>query len=217
MRKRGGEASRFLAMAKILHGATFRRNSAGISRSWLWISRPRASNPGKVVIWFQEIVALKFSRMRQEPGGRACSRGSELARERAHASCATTATFTAACPMRGTSAGHACDRANTGQMNCHFADIAGEVQKGGHAVVVLDGAGWHRSTDLEIPKGVSLLRLPHYSPELNSMENVFGHFKSNKLANRLYDIAEAVREAVLEAWTEIAGQSERIASVMTRQ
>ncbi|MDE0531972.1 MAG: transposase [Albidovulum sp.] len=68
----------------------------------------------------------------------------------------------------------------------------------------LIAAGWRRSKDLEIPKGVSLLRLPPYSPELNSMENVFGHLKSSKLANRLFD-----------AWTEFAGQPDRIASIRT--
>jgi len=39
-----------------------------------------------------------------------------------------------------------------------------------HVLLVLDGAGWHRSDALVVPKNVTLLPLPPYSPELNGME-----------------------------------------------
>ncbi|MDE0305250.1 MAG: hypothetical protein OXI87_10250 [Albidovulum sp.] len=68
-----------------------------------------------------------------------------------------------------------------------------------------------------IPDGASLLRLPAHGPELNSMENVFGHLNPNKLPNRPVDTAESVREAALKALTEFAGQPGRIASFMTRK
>ncbi|MDE0303797.1 MAG: hypothetical protein OXI87_02770 [Albidovulum sp.] len=99
-------------------------------------------------------------------------------------------------------------------MNRHLAEVDVQVHEGGHPAVVLDGAGWYRSKDLEIPNGVSLLRHPPLSPELNWMGKVFGHLKSNKLANRLLDTVEDAREAVLEAWTEFAGPPDRIASIM---
>ena len=35
-----------------------------------------------------------------------------------------------------------------------------------HAVMVLDGAGWHTSRELAVPLNVTLLRLPPYAPEL---------------------------------------------------
>ncbi|MDE0113346.1 MAG: hypothetical protein OXI87_15055 [Albidovulum sp.] len=49
------------------------------------------------------------------------------------------------------------------------------------------------------------------------MGNIFGHLKSNKPANRLFDTVEDVRETVLEAWTEFAWQPDQIASIMTRE
>ncbi|MDE0306532.1 MAG: hypothetical protein OXI87_16890 [Albidovulum sp.] len=49
------------------------------------------------------------------------------------------------------------------------------------------------------------------------MENVFVHLKSCKLANRVFDAVEEVREAVIEAWTGFAGRSDRIGSAMTRE
>ncbi|MDE0306947.1 MAG: IS630 family transposase [Albidovulum sp.] len=174
---------------------------------------PKGVDPGRVEVWFQDEARAGQKGMLARLWARKGTRP-RVVRDHRYGYCYL---FSAACPRRGTSAGHVCDRANTGQMNRHLADIAGKVQEGGHAVVVLDGAGWHRSKDLEIPKGVSLLRLPPYSPGLNSMENVFGHLKSGKLANRLFDTVEDVREAMLEAWTEFAGQPDRIASIMTRE
>ena len=44
---------------------------------------------------------------------------------------------------------------------------------GAHAILVLDGAGWHTSHTLDPPHNVTLLCLPPYSPELNPVENVW--------------------------------------------
>ena len=101
-------------------------------------------------------------------------------------------------------------------MNRHLAEIAAKVRPGGHAIVILDGAGWHRSKALEIPAELSLLRLPPYSPELNSMENVFDYLKSNFLANRLFPTVKDARNAVLHAWTYFSEQPALITSIMSR-
>jgi hypothetical protein len=41
-------------------------------------------------------------------------------------------------------------RANTQAMNLHLAEIAAAVAPEAHAVLVLDGAGWHRGDDLVV-------------------------------------------------------------------
>ena len=61
---------------------------------------------------------------------------------------------------------------STGAMNAHLAEIARTVAPGAHAVLVIDGAGWHSAKALTVPDNISLLRLPPYSPELNPVENV---------------------------------------------
>jgi transposase len=59
-------------------------------------------------------------------------------------------------------------------MNLHLAEISRHVSPGAHAVVLLDGAGWHKlGGQLRVPDNMSLLRLPPYSPELNPMENIW--------------------------------------------
>jgi hypothetical protein len=40
------------------------------------------------------------------------------------------------------------------------------VPAGAHAVLVLDGAGWHISEDLAVPPNLTLVHPPPYSPEL---------------------------------------------------
>ncbi len=40
-------------------------------------------------------------------------------------------------------------------------------------ILVLDGAGWHKSKDLLIPDNMTLVFLPPYSPELNPIERLW--------------------------------------------
>ena len=125
--------------------------------------------------------------------------------------------FSAACPDRELAVGHISERANTPEMNRHLEDISEQVAPGSHAVVVLDGAGWHKSRDLEIPTNISLLFLPPYSPELNPMENVFEFLKSSQLANRVFQTVEDVKLAVRKAWMKFAEDPERIHSITHRE
>ena len=83
-------------------------------------------------------------------------------------------------------------------------------------MLVLDGAGWHKSKELVFPKNISLLFLPPYSPELNSMENVFEFLKSNKFANRFFETIEDVTLAVERAWLNFVEDPKRIRSLTLR-
>ena len=98
-----------------------------------------------------------------------------------------------------------------------LADISAAVSTGRHAVLVLDGAGWHRSNDLEIPANISLLRLPPYSPELNPMENVFAFLKGNFLANQVFSTVDDVRSAIANAWQRFLSDPDRIKSITSRE
>ena len=75
--------------------------------------------------------------------------------------------FGAVCPGRGLAAGLVLAHANTKAMNLHLAEIALAIAPGAHAVLVLDGAGWHGGKDLVVPQNITPLTLPPYSPELN--------------------------------------------------
>ena len=102
-------------------------------------------------------------------------------------------------------------------MNLHLAEISGQVASGAHAVVILDGAGWHQTGgQLRVPDNISLLSLPPYSPELNPVENIWQFLRQNYLANRVYDTYEAIVDACCDAWNALAAMPDRITSIATR-
>ena len=45
--------------------------------------------------------------------------------------------------------------ANIAAMEAHLAEIGRRVSPGAHAVLVLDGAGWHTSPRLRVPDNIS--------------------------------------------------------------
>jgi hypothetical protein len=124
--------------------------------------------------------------------------------------------FGAVCPARELGAGLVMPYANTGTMNKHLEEIAKTVSPGAHAVLVLDRAGWHGSQGLIVPRNITLLPLPPYSPELNPAENVWEYLRKNKLSNRLYQSYEDIVEACCEAWNDLMAMPEQIASIATR-
>ena len=72
---------------------------------------------------------------------------------------------------------------NSEAMSVHLAEIGKQVCDGSHAVLICDGAGWHQTGQrLTVPKNITLLRLPPYSPELNPIENVWEYLRGNNSA-----------------------------------
>ena len=60
--------------------------------------------------------------------------------------------FGAICPARGVGAALALPYADTDMMQLHLDEISSNVAKGAHAVVLLDRAGWHITSKLDMPK-----------------------------------------------------------------
>ena len=44
-------------------------------------------------------------------------------------------------------------------------------------LIIMDGAGWHKSKNLIVPENIEILHLPPYSPELNPVERLWQHIK----------------------------------------
>jgi hypothetical protein len=125
--------------------------------------------------------------------------------------------FGAVCPGRATGVGLVLPYANCEAMNLHLAEIGRAVAPGAHAVLVLDGAGWHTSPALAVPHNVTLVCLPPYAPELNPAENVWEYLRKNKLAIRVYGTYEAIVDACCRAWNDLLAMPARLASITTRE
>ena len=63
-----------------------------------------------------------------------------------------------------------------------------------------DGAGFHRGKELVMPANITAIQLPAYSPEFNPIENLWHYLKSHHWSNRAYRDAEALEQAVMQAW-----------------
>jgi transposase len=100
--------------------------------------------------------------------------------------------FGAACPARGSAAGLILPYVNTEAMGLHLDEIAKAVKRGSHALLIVDGAGWHGAKGLRVPPNITLLKLPPYAPELNPMENVWQYLRANKLAITVFDTYEEI-------------------------
>lgn len=125
--------------------------------------------------------------------------------------------FGAVCPARGVAAGLVLPHANARAMTLHLAEIATQVAPGAHAVLVLDGAGWHQTGgELRVPANLTLLHLPPYAPELNPVENVWAFLRANQLSNRVFAAYDDIVDACCNAWNWLAAQPHRITTIASR-
>ena len=131
--------------------------------------------------------------------------------------------FGAVCPARGIGAGLVLPQANALAMNLHLAEISTLVTPGAHAVITLDGAGWHKlGGRLVVPPNISLLHLPPYSPEprsasrLKPVENVWQFLRQDFLSNRVFDTYDAIVDACCEAWNALVAAPDRIRTIASR-
>src|SRR5260370_32839984 len=93
---------------------------------------------------------------------------------------------------------------NTAAMNQHLCEISSQVAADAHAVVILDGASWHKSHGLVAPSNITLLALPPYSPELNPVERVWHYLRSHWLANSVFPSLAAIIDACETALNRFA-------------
>jgi transposase len=103
-------------------------------------------------------------------------------------------------------------------MNHHLVAIAKAVQPGAHAVITVDGAGWHQTgRRLKVPENISLLPLPPYSPELNPVENIWQFLRQNFLAHRLFDTYDDIVNACCSAWNKLCAIPGKLRDIATRE
>ena len=119
--------------------------------------------------------------------------------------------FAAVAPASGRDFCLVLPEVSTAAMNVFLDRFAAILAKDEHAIMALDGAGWHTSHDLAVPDNLTLLRLPPYSPELNPVERVWLYLRERHLSHRLHANYEAVLDAACDAWRQLT--SERLRSL----
>ena len=117
------------------------------------------------------------------------------------------------CPETGQTHGWLMPYANTDIMNLYLLDFAQHLSPEVHALIVMDGAGWHSAKALVIPDNVSLLILPPYSPELNPPELMWREMRQKQLSNREFLTEGELWQATEEAWLWLTNDEEKTRSL----
>ncbi len=102
-------------------------------------------------------------------------------------------------------------KVNTKIFNLVLADVAKEfdLSENKRMLLVLDQAGWHQSDELEIPKGIDLLNLPAYSPELQPAERLWP-LLDEVIANQSPDNLDELENLLIYRCQKLMKQQELI-------
>jgi len=106
-------------------------------------------------------------------------------------------------PATGASAALIAPNVDTGTMNQFLKILDAERKPDEHILLIMDGAGWHKSKAIELPAAITVLLLPPYSPELNPVENLWHYLRSHYLSNHAYKNYNELFEAGTEAYRKL--------------
>ena len=121
--------------------------------------------------------------------------------------------FAAIEPATGADVALVLPEATTATMSLFLAEFAASLPVDVHAVLVLDGAGWHGARALAVPPNVTLVPLPPYSPELNPVERVWLYLRERFLSLRVFRDYRAIVDACCEAWNRLVAETGRLRSL----
>src|SRR5258706_3250726 len=177
----------------------------------LQLERVRAAQaPGtRVEVWFQDKARIGQNNSLTRVWGQTGSRPSAPK----DLGFASAYLFGAVCRSEGKAAALIMPICNPADMNQHLSEISSQVAPDAHAVVILDGAGWHRSQGLGVAGNIPLLELPPYSPELNPVERVWHYLPSHWLANSVFPSLGDIMDACETAWNRFAAADALIRSL----
>jgi len=125
--------------------------------------------------------------------------------------------FGAVCAARDKGAALVMPYADARAMQQHLGEISRCVAKGAHAVVLMDGAGWHKAGALKAPENLTIMFIPPYAPELNPVENIWQFLRQNYLSNRVFETYEDILDACCKAWNALTAETGRITSIAKRE
>jgi len=82
-------------------------------------------------------------------------------------------------------------------------------------VMVIDGAGWHRSVALKAPENIYLLKLPPYALELNPIEHVWDELREKFFHNRVFESLDALEDHLVLALITFEENPSNVRSIVS--
>ena len=81
-------------------------------------------------------------------------------------------------------------------MNVFLEELAKEIKE--DFILIMDGAGWHKSKDLIVPKNIKIILLPPYCKELNPVERLWRFIKDSTIKNKVFETLKNLEDEVCE-------------------
>jgi hypothetical protein len=102
--------------------------------------------------------------------------------------------------------------ANTAMMNLFLEEVSRDFKEY-FVIMLVDGAGWHRSQGLSIPENIRLIQQPSHSPELNPVEHLWEELREKHLPNKAFKSLDAVEHALCEGLRELYNDPNKVISM----
>lgn len=94
-----------------------------------------------------------------------------------------------------------------------FLDEVAQRYPDENIVMIVDGAGWHKSNNFKFPDNLRLLFLPPYSPELNPQEHLWDELREKHFHNRAFDSLGALEDQLVAGLRALEADHERVKSI----
>jgi len=120
--------------------------------------------------------------------------------------------YTAVCPSNGKMSSLILPNANTEMMNIFLENVSNDF-KDNEIIMQVDGAGWHKSKDLKIPKNIHFIIQPPYSPEVNPTEHIWDEIREKYLHNKIFDTLEETMDKVCAGLNDLASKLDYVKSM----
>lgn len=119
----------------------------------------------------------------------------------------------AVCPETGQTAGMLSPHIDAKIITIFLSEMARQIEPDVHVVLIWDQAGFHTAGAVRVPKNITLLPLPPYSPELNPVENLWHYLRAHHWANKEYPTWEDLVSEACDSWQQTCTQPELMKTV----
>jgi len=123
-----------------------------------------------------------------------------------------TYVYGAVCPQDGRFDSLVLPHVNGDCMQLFMTEIAARYPNE-NIVMIVDGAGWHKKADFQIPDNLRLLFLPPYSPELNPQEHLWDELREKYFHNRVFDSLDALEDHLIVGLRHLEADHEKVKSI----
>lgn len=86
---------------------------------------------------------------------------------------------------------------NTDCMNLFLQELSKKYSDD-FIVLACDGARWHKSNTLQIPKNIELVFIPPYTPEMNPIEQIWEELREKGFKNQVFQTLDKVVERLCD-------------------